>query len=388
MFGDVAKFVGLTAVLALCVLATDAGPCFSRTGEPAPVILLAAGPAKHVIKAGDTLNLLAQRYGVPAAAIVRANPGLDPARLQLGKEIVIPAAGRAAAEPAAPTPAALSAPSPGGIELRPQKAPQATEPLSAAPAGRDLPDAPARTSGSEPAAPRAGTAVSAPSEPAAPPADAAGQDAPAVRENAPHGPAAPVAPVLVDKVGNRTRIALGGKMFFADQILAWSLDLGSRLLSAAVLFAIGVWLAGKVGRLVGRLLTARRAPIEIVSFVGSLVRYTLYLVVLIAALGQLGFNITSLLALFGAAGLAVSLALKDTLANFASGIMLLLYRFFHVGDRVSLPALAGAAGVVEAIDVFNTTIRSDAGETVIIPNSKIAGNIIVVASDGTRAVEK
>jgi LysM repeat protein len=372
MFGDAAKFFGLAVVLALCVLATDAGPCFSRTGQPAPVLLLAAGPAKHVIKAGDTLNLLAQRYGVPAAAIVKANPGLDPARLQLGKEIVIPAAGRAAPEPAAP-----AAPSPGGLELRPQKAPQATEPV-----GHDLPDAPARTASSpETIPPTRGTTPPPAETPPAPPvataADAKATETPAVREAAPH---TPLPSMAVEKVGDRTRIALGGKAFFADQILPWGLDLGSRLLSAAVMFVVGLWLANWVGRLLARVLLARGVPQEVVSFAGSLTRYALYLVVLIACLGQLGLNITSLLALFGAAGLAVSLALKDTLANFASGIMLLLFRFFRVGDRVSLPGLAGAEGVVASIDVFSTIIRSDAGNTVIVPNSKIAGNIIVVGA--------
>uniref|UniRef100_I2Q2C8 Small-conductance mechanosensitive channel n=1 Tax=Desulfovibrio sp. U5L TaxID=596152 RepID=I2Q2C8_9BACT len=370
MMGDAAKIFGLSVVLALCVLATDAGPCFSRTGQPAPVLVLAAGPARHVIKAGDTLNLLAQRYGVPAAAIVKANPGLDPARLQLGKEIVIPATRGAAPEPAAP-----AAPAPGGLELRPQKAPQATEPV-----GHDLPDAPARTaSPPETTSPIRGTTTPPAETPPAPQA-AAGTEAkagetPAVRETAPQSPAPSMA---VEKVGERTRIALGGKAFFADQILPWVLDLGSRLLSAAVMFVVGLWLASRVGRLLARVLLARGVPQEVVSFAGSLTRYALSLVVLIASLGQLGLNITSLLALFGAAGLAVSLALKDTLANFASGIMLLLFRFFRVGDRVNLPGLSGASGIVDSIDVFSTVIRSDTGDTVIVPNSKIAGNIIVV----------
>ncbi|EHJ46453.1 MscS Mechanosensitive ion channel [Solidesulfovibrio carbinoliphilus subsp. oakridgensis] len=378
MMGDAAKIFGLSVVLALCVLATDAGPCFSRTGQPAPVLVLAAGPARHAIKAGDTLSLLAQRYGVPAAAILKANPGLDPARLQLGKEIVIPAAGRAAPEPAPP--AVSAAPAPGGLELRPQKAPQATEPV-----GHDLPDAPARTaSPPETIPPTRGTTPPPAETPPAPPvataADAKAAETAAVRETA---PLSPVPSVAVEKVGERTRIALGGKAFFADQILPWALDLGSRLLSAAVMFVVGLWLASRVGRLLARVLLGRGVPQEVVSFAGSLTRYSLYLVVLIACLGQLGLNITSLLALFGAAGLAVSLALKDTLANFASGIMLLLFRFFRVGDRVSLPGVAGATGVVASIDVFSTIIRSDTGDTIIVPNSKIAGNIIVVGAAQT-----
>ena len=108
--GDLAKYFLLTALLAGSMLLSDAGPCFSRTGAPAPVMVLAVAPTKHVIKAGDTLNALAMRYGVPAAAILRANPGLDASRLQLGKAIVIPPRGPAAQAPAAAAPAAGAEP--------------------------------------------------------------------------------------------------------------------------------------------------------------------------------------------------------------------------------------------------------------------------------------
>lgn len=386
MMGDAAKFWGLTALLALCVLATDAGPCFCRTGEPAPVILLAAGPAKHVIKAGETINLLALRYGVPAAAIVKANPGLNPARLQLGKEILIPTGGRATEEPVAP---AAPKAAPSGLELRPEKAPQATQPIVAAPKGHDLPDSP----GKAPAPPQAASSAKETVQPKAetpkgpeevPAAEVAGKGVPAVKDVAPQ---LPIPSVAVEKVGDRTRIAVGGRGFFADQIVPWALGLGSRLFSAVLMLVGGLWVSGKLAGLLARMLGARRVPSEIVSFAGSLARYGLYLVVLIACLGQLGFNVGSLLALFGAAGLAVSLALKDTLSNFASGIMLLLVRFFRVGDRVSLPGVAGAVGVVVSIDIFSTIIRSDAGNAIIIPNSKIAGNIIVVGS-GEEPAEK
>jgi LysM repeat protein len=146
MVGDAAKSFGLITLLVLCVLATDAGPCFSRTSEPAPVILLAAGPGKHVIKAGETLNLLALRYGVPAAAILKANPGLDPARMQLGKAIVIPSSARGVSD----EPVVQPAPAAQGIELRPEKAPQATPSVVAGPKGHDLPDSPGKMAATQP----------------------------------------------------------------------------------------------------------------------------------------------------------------------------------------------------------------------------------------------
>lgn len=145
MRGDAARFFKVTTLAVLCALgAHPSGPCHALTGEPAATVLLAAGPERHVIKAGETVNLLALRYGVPAAAILKANPGLNPSRLQLGKEIVIPASGRAPHE-AAPAPSA--APSARGIELRPESAPQATpHPQPSGLRAQDPPDASSRAS--------------------------------------------------------------------------------------------------------------------------------------------------------------------------------------------------------------------------------------------------
>jgi len=391
MVGDAAKFFALTAILAFCVLVTDAGPCFSRTESPAQVLVLAAAPVKHVIKSGDTISLLAQRYGVSAAAILKANPGLEPSRLQLGRAILIPAGGQPAQPAVQPNrlPGIPTLPDgpPESVELRPEKAPQATQPLQEH----------ALTEGKTPAAPtpqpaEAAEAAAGPAASAAAPeaaASAAGaakeavdQTVAAIKEHA-----AATVPVTVDKVAGRTRLSVGGKAFFADQIMALALSLGSKIMSALLLFAAGVWVSGRLAALLVRVLRARNVPQEVLSFAGSLTRYGLYLVVVIATLGQLGFNVSSLLALFGAAGLAVSLALKDTLSNFASGVMLLLFRFFRVGDRVSVPGASGAAGIVTDIDVFNTVIHSDTGETIIVPNSKIAGNVIVVNPSGVKEKE-
>lgn len=130
MAGQMSKWFVLLGLLAGSLLVTEARPGFARPMPPGAVV--AAGPTKHVIKAGETLNLLALRYGVPAAAILKANPGLTPTRLQLGKTIVIPVSAKAPA-PAAET--APPAPSGAGdaIELRPEKAPQATHPLPQTP---------------------------------------------------------------------------------------------------------------------------------------------------------------------------------------------------------------------------------------------------------------
>jgi len=153
-------------LLVVCLVLGQAGPGFSLTEAPAAAMVLAAGPTKHVIKSGETVNLLAQRYGVPAAAILKANPGLNPSRLQLGKEILIPAGSQTAPVVAAPVPVPAAS-SDKTIELRPEKAPQATVPLTSKLRERDLVDAPAK-----PAPPKLASVTPSAQEPQSTPAPA------------------------------------------------------------------------------------------------------------------------------------------------------------------------------------------------------------------------
>ncbi len=170
-------------------------------------------------------------------------------------------------------------------------------------------------------------------------------------------------------------------IFSLEQSRNW-LDLylipwGTHILLALAVFVIGRW-AVKIG---ARSLQAalRRAKVEdmLVSFLGSLFFWAAMAAVIIAALGQLGIDTTSLLALFGAAGLAVGLALKDSLANFSAGILLIIFRPFRIGDYIEA---GGASGVVEDIRVFNTVLRTGDNRLIIIPNGQIFGGTIVNAS--------
>jgi len=148
MAGQLRKTVVLFGLCAFCLWLGEASPCFSQGAEPASVTMVAVGPEKHVVKAGETINGLAQQYGIPAAAILRANPGLTPTRLQLGKTILIPAGGQAPM-PSSPSPIDEPALADNPVELRPEKAPQATKPLKE----RDLVDVPAKkTAAPRPAA--------------------------------------------------------------------------------------------------------------------------------------------------------------------------------------------------------------------------------------------
>ncbi|RDH83015.1 MAG: mechanosensitive ion channel protein MscS [endosymbiont of Galathealinum brachiosum] len=154
---------------------------------------------------------------------------------------------------------------------------------------------------------------------------------------------------------------------------------------ALIVFVIGKWLVTKLSMLVGKTLRHSKMDEMLVDFVESLMGWALMLVVIIAALSQLGIDTTSLIALLGAAGLAIGLALKDSLSNFAAGVMLLVFRPFRIKDYVSV---AGVDGTVEKIHVFTTTILTPDNKENIIPNSAVYGGVITnYSAKETRRVD-
>jgi len=149
---------------------------------------------------------------------------------------------------------------------------------------------------------------------------------------------------------------------------------GLRLLGAIAIFLIGRWLAGQVTKLVKRGMERAEVNQTLVQFVGNLTYYGLLTWVIIAAIGNLGVQTTTLVAVIGAAGLAIGLALQGSLANFAAGVMLIIFRPFKVDDLVEV---AGTFGRVEEIQIFNTILATPDNKTVIIANSSVTGNQIV-----------
>ena len=174
-----------------------------------------------------------------------------------------------------------------------------------------------------------------------------------------------------------------------DRILAtvWELIVlyGLKIVIAILILIVGRWIAMGIRKLVKKMI--RRAQVDevIVSFVGSLVYIALLVFVVIAALGQVGIHTTSFIAVLGAAGLAIGLALQGSLANFAAGFLMILFRPFRVGDYIEG---GGVAGTVEEIQIFTTTLKTPDNKTVIVPNAKITGdNIINWSTTGTRRVD-
>jgi small conductance mechanosensitive channel len=172
---------------------------------------------------------------------------------------------------------------------------------------------------------------------------------------------------------------------YTDIIINWVSIYSIKIVAAILIFLIGKWLAHKIAKLLSTLLEKNNVDITLVGFLSNITYYTLMVVVLIAVASQLGINTTSFLAIVGAAGLAVGLALKDSLSNFASGVMLILFRPFRVGDAVSV---AGAIGKVEKITVFTTILTTPDNQRVIIPNGNITSGVIQnITANPTRRVD-
>ncbi|WP_343217730.1 mechanosensitive ion channel family protein [Desulfatitalea alkaliphila] len=160
---------------------------------------------------------------------------------------------------------------------------------------------------------------------------------------------------------------------------------GLKVLAAIVILIVGRWVSMAVRKLVRRLMARAEIDETIVSFVGNLVYVALLAFVVIAALSQLGIQTTSFIAILGAAGLAVGLALQGSLANFAAGFLMIIFRPFRVGDYIEG---GGVAGTVEEIQIFTTTLKTPDNKTVIVPNAKMTGdNIVNWSTKGTRRVD-
>ena len=157
---------------------------------------------------------------------------------------------------------------------------------------------------------------------------------------------------------------------------------GLKVVGAIVLLFIGRMVAGWARRGVRKGLEAASVEPTLVPYITGLVYYTLLAIVLVAVMGVVGVQTTSFLAVFGAAGLAVGLALQGALSNFAAGVMLLLFRPFHVGDYIEA---GGTAGSVAAIGMFSTELNTPDNVRITVPNSSVYGQTIKnFAANATR----
>ena len=178
---------------------------------------------------------------------------------------------------------------------------------------------------------------------------------------------------------------LSDPAWWGDFGMAVVFGAGPPILSALAVYLIGKFVIGIVVGVVRKVMGARGMDETLTGFVCSLVRMLLLAFVVIAALGQLGVDTTSLSAIIAAAGLAIGFALQGSLGNFAAGIMLIIFRPFKAGDFVEA---GGVSGVVEDIQVFATKIRTGDNKEITVPNAGITGgNIVNYSAKPTRRVD-
>ncbi len=162
-------------------------------------------------------------------------------------------------------------------------------------------------------------------------------------------------------------------------------SIGLNILYALVIFILGKWVAGMLKKTTRKVLERQKVDATLIGFVANLVYIFLLIFVVLAALNVLGFQTTSFAAILAAAGFAIGLALQGGLANFAAGVLMLIFRPFKVGDFIEA---GGTAGIVEEIQIFTTQMRTPDNKTIIVPNASITGgNITNYSTKPTRRVD-
>ncbi|WP_323636785.1 small-conductance mechanosensitive channel MscS [Pectobacterium polaris] len=157
------------------------------------------------------------------------------------------------------------------------------------------------------------------------------------------------------------------------------------IVAALVILIVGLVIARIVSGTINKLMINRSIDSTVADFLSALVRYGIIAFTLIAVLSRVGVQTASVIAVLGAAGLAIGLALQGSLANFAAGVLLVIFRPFRTGEWVDL---GGVSGSVTQVQIFSTTLRTSDGKIIVVPNGKIiAGNIINSSREPDRRTE-
>lgn len=172
---------------------------------------------------------------------------------------------------------------------------------------------------------------------------------------------------------------------YTDMAVELGMTYGPKLLLAIVVLVVGLWIINRVVRVMGAGMERSNTEPTLARFLSSLVSIGLKALLLISVASMIGIETTSFIAILGAAGLAVGLALQGSLANFAGGVLVLLFKPFKVGDFVEAQ---GVAGSVAEIQIFNTIVRTGDNKTVIVPNGAISNGVITnYSTQDTRRVD-
>ncbi|STO54957.1 small-conductance mechanosensitive channel [Canicola haemoglobinophilus] len=176
-----------------------------------------------------------------------------------------------------------------------------------------------------------------------------------------------------------------GSMNFQDILEQWIIPYGTKILLAVAIYIFGKLLARILSNLLGKIVLTSSKDEMLQSFVSSISYFLFLLIVVIASLSQLGINTSSLVALIGAAGLAVGLALQNSLQNFAAGVMILIFKPFKKGDFIEA---GGTSGKVEQMGLLMLELRTGDNKTILVPNGKVfADSITNYSRNETRRID-
>jgi small conductance mechanosensitive channel len=172
---------------------------------------------------------------------------------------------------------------------------------------------------------------------------------------------------------------------FLDMAYGLVITYGIKVLTAIVVLIVGLWIIKRIAKATDRLMEKREVSISLRGFLRALLSILLKVMLIISIAQMVGIESTSFIAVLGAAGLAVGLALQGTLANFAGGVMILLFKPYKVGDLIEAQ---GHKGTVKEIHIFVTILLSPENKTIIIPNAAVSnGNIVNYSTEGVIRVD-
>lgn len=172
---------------------------------------------------------------------------------------------------------------------------------------------------------------------------------------------------------------------YMDALVNIGVEYGLRIIAAIAILILGRILAGVIKNIISKIMTKKNVDKTLISFITSVSYVAMMTFIIVSAIGVLDFPIASFVAVIGAAGLAIGLALQGSLSNFAAGVLMIIFKPLKVGDYVEA---GGAAGVVEEVGIFTTIIKTPDNKKIIMPNSNVTGgNITNYSANDVRRVD-
>ena len=172
---------------------------------------------------------------------------------------------------------------------------------------------------------------------------------------------------------------------WVDKAMEMGIEYGVKIVSALIVLIIGFWVAKMIKKGIVKVMEKRGVDPTLISFVSSLLFMVMKIFVIVAALEKLNIRTTSFIAILGAAGLAIGLALQGSLANFAAGVLMIIFKPFKLGDVIEA---GGSVGSVLEIGIFTTILKSPDNKKMIVPNAQVTGGTITnINTFGTRRVD-